>query len=54
MDILTLELLKALEALQQEIHNAHLLNVKKYYSLCVADAQASKAIAIAKAAKEVS
>ena len=38
------ELLEALRALQDAIRDAHLLDVKKHFSLCVADSAACKAI----------
>ena len=38
------ELLAALRELQKAVRDAHLLDVKKHYSLCVADAAAGKAI----------
>lgn len=42
------ELLEALEALQTEIRQAVKFDVKKHYSLMVADAAASKAVAKAR------
>lgn len=38
------KLLQALEDLRKEIHAAHILNVKKHFSLMVADAAAGTAI----------
>ena len=38
------DLLEALKLLRDEIHALRLLDVKKHYSLCVADAAAGKAI----------
>lgn len=45
MNEINRELLDALINLQKQIHAHHKMNVKKDYSLLVADAQASKAIA---------
>lgn len=39
------DLYAALQQLQQAVRDAHLLDVKKRYSLCVADAAASTALA---------
>lgn len=41
----TTDLLEALRLLQKAVHDAHLLNVRKHFDICVADAAASKAIA---------
>jgi hypothetical protein len=38
------ELIEALHSLQKAIREAHLLNAKKHFSLCVADADAGKAL----------
>jgi hypothetical protein len=46
------ELLEALVDLQKQIHAHHKMHVKKDFSLMVADAQASKAIANARAASQ--
>lgn len=45
------ELLDALVALQKQIHAHYKMNVKKDFSLMLADSQASKAIANAKDAQ---
>ncbi|MDK9702408.1 MAG: hypothetical protein OEL20_04660 [Sulfuritalea sp.] len=46
------ELLDALVNLQQQIHAHHKMNVRRDFSLMVADAQASKAIANARVANQ--
>lgn len=46
------DLLDALVNLQKQIHAHHQMNVKRDFSLMVADAQASKAIANARAASQ--
>ena len=43
------DLLTALQSLRKAVHDAHLLDVKKRFDLCVADAAAGTAIAKAEA-----
>ena len=41
------ELLSALKGLRQAVMDAHLLNVRKYPHLCIADSEASRMIYVA-------